>query len=86
MVLLDEDRLKALYPKVDMECLRRQSALFEQKGVPQPDLPTEEKYRWLTAAKSACLQVSPSHPGLMSPQSANMEEEFERLFYSLILT
>lgn len=66
MVLYDESRLRALYPKADLECLKKQSRLFELNDVPGKDLPVEEKYRWLTAAKSACLQVSPSHPGLLT--------------------
>ena len=90
LVLLDEERIKALYPKGDIDCLKNQSRLFEMKNVPAKELPTEEKYRWLTAEKSACLQISPSHPGLLpsaenSDIPAAMEEEFNRLFTSLIL-
>ena len=88
-VLLDEDRIKALYPKADINCLKNQSSLFEMKNVPAKDIPTEEKYRWLTAVKSACIQVSPSHPGLLTSDNPDiplsMEEEFTRLFTSLIL-
>ena len=97
MVILDEDRLKALYPNVDMECLKIQSGVFEMKDVPSANLPVEERYRWLTAVKSACLQVSASHPGLLPEDNTEkrdktddsipnkMEEEFDRLFNSLIL-
>lgn len=98
MVILDEVRLKALYPEADIECLRNQSRLFERNDVPDPELPTEEKYRWLTAVKSACLQVSPSHPGLLIPENQDsqmyedkaarmhlLEAEFSRLFSALVL-
>ena len=98
MVSLDEDRIKALYPNADIECLRNQSRLFELDDVPQKDLPVEEKYRWLTAVKSACLQVSPSHPAILEledydvsetphrPSSIpQLEETFYRLFSSLVL-
>lgn len=90
LVILDEERLKALYPSSDLECLKIQSRLFEMKDVPAQDIPVEEKYRWLTAVKSACLQVSPSHPGLLndfhdSDVTKAMEKEFERLFAQLIL-
>ena len=89
LVLLDEDRIKALYPKADLECLKNQSRLFEMKDVPAKDLPTEEKYRWLTAVKSASLQVSQSHPGLLNTDKEafeySMEKEFDRLFALLIL-
>lgn len=92
LILLDEDRIKALYPKADLDCLKNQSKVFEMKDVPSKDIPIEEKYRWLTAVKSACLQVSPSHPGIL-PSSLmdnteiplKMEMEFQRLFSLLIL-
>ena len=91
LVILDEPRIKALYPGADIDCLRTQSSLFEKQNVPAPEIPVEEKYRWLTAVKSACLQVSPSHPGLLpvadkcTENVADlMEMEFERLFGLLI--
>ena len=89
LVILDEERIKALYPKADIECLKNQVRLFEMKDVPCGDIPIEEKYRWLSAVKSACLQVSPSHPGLISPDESDiktaMENEFDRLFSSIVL-
>ena len=88
MVLLDENRIKALYPDADIDCLKQQSSLFDKTGVPSPSLPIEEQYRWLTAVKSACLQVSPSHPGLLDGEGdvrEKLEKEFDRLFHSLIL-
>lgn len=78
MVILDDDRIKALYPDADLECLRNQSRLFEMKDVPAKDLPVEERYRWLTSVKSACLQVAPSHPGLLiGNPSINVKSERE---------
>lgn len=92
LVIIDDDRIKALYPKADLDCLKTQSKVFEFKDVPEKDIPIEEKYRWLSAVKSACLQVSPSHPGLLNSSSSDkhdialmMESEFQRLFSSLIL-
>ena len=90
LVLLDEERIKALFPKGDIQCLKNQSRLFEMKDVPASELPIEEKYRWLTAVKSACLQVSPSHPGILPKHNVSslpeeMEAEFDRLFSQLIL-
>ncbi len=63
-IYLDSERLKAFDPRVNIERLRHQLQLFERSGVPFPDSPVEERYRWLVAAKSACLQTSPSHPGI----------------------
>ena len=93
LVTFDEKKIAALAPGSDINCLKNQAGLFEMDMVPSPDLPVEEKYRWLTAVKSACLQVSPSHPAILVPKEAPekedvkklMEEEFERLFNLLVL-
>ena len=84
LVLFDEERIKAIFPKADLNCLQTQARLFELQDIPSKDIPVEEKYRWLTAVKSACLQVSPSHPALLPPDKLP-EEEFSRLFESIIL-
>lgn len=91
-IALDRDRILFFNPRVDFECLENQAKLFEQRDVPSPHLPVEEKYRWLTAMKSACLQVSPSHPGIIPPYQRDKEDateildaEFYRLFKELVL-
>lgn len=61
---LDEPRLRALDPTLDICTLRKQLEMFEKPDIPFPGLPVEERYRWLTAAKSAIIQTSPSHPGI----------------------
>lgn len=93
MVMLDEERILAFCPKAELNQLRLQSSLFERKDVPLPDLPVEEKYRWLTAVKSASLQISPSHPAILNidafPSNLSWENllnlEFDRLFTLLVL-
>ncbi|MDE7402052.1 MAG: DUF3037 domain-containing protein [Muribaculaceae bacterium] len=65
---LDPVKLKAINPKVNIERLRQQLNMFESDTVPFPGLPVEERYRWLTAAKSAIIQTSPSHPGIVYPK------------------
>lgn len=89
---LDEKRLSALDPSLNYEMLHNQCILFESNEVPFKELPVEEKYRWLAAVKSAMLQVSPSHPGLINvseelkKESVEiLEEEFNRLFKELVL-
>ena len=85
MVLIDEDRLRALHPAVNLELLKRQSQLFERKDVPFKDLPVEDRYRWLTAAKSAMLQTSASHPGVIMGDNPSLDNEFNRLFSDLVM-
>ena len=88
---IDKSRLLALDPKVKFESLVNQSSIFENTSLPFPHLPVEERYRWLTATKSAILQTSPSHPGIIldknkeeSPERL-LENEFIRLFSELVL-
>lgn len=91
-VWLDEGRLRAFDPGINIDALRAQASLFMREDVPSRGLPVEERYRWLTAVKSAVLQVSPSHPGLLvsAPASAapvssdDLDTEFKRLFSSLV--
>lgn len=90
MILIDEERIKSFYPACNLQSLKQQTNLFERKDVPSEDLPVEEKYRWLTAAKSAMLQTSASHPGILSETKVKkginlLDQEFDRLFESLVL-
>lgn len=51
------------------------------KSGPFAEYRAEERFRWLTAWKSACLQTSRPHPGMCR----NLDETFDRLFSSLVL-
>lgn len=95
-IRLDVGRIKALYGRADIGALRRQASMFMRRDVPSPDVPVEERYRWLSAVKSAVLQVSPSHPGIIAvgddmghnadPGEAEkiLDREFLRLFGQLV--
>ena len=94
-ISLDEERIRAFDPRVDMEMLFSQASVFMRDDVPAAGIPVEERYRWLSAVKSAVLQVSPSHPGLIvmaegetAPAPSPVERldrEFSRLFRDLVL-
>lgn len=90
---IDPRRLAAFDPNLNLETVKRHAAIFERTDLPAADLPCEEKYRWLAAEKSAQLQVSPSHPGIIATEredisvpeaTAMLEKEFERLFNELV--
>ena len=90
---LNEDRLKALDPCVDINKLKHWSSIYGRDDIPFKDIPAEEKYRWLSAVKSAVIQTSPSHPGLVIVSEPEMEKgekiktlekEFDRLFKELV--
>lgn len=90
LIRMDSRRLLAFDPKADTDKIERQTLMFMRQDVPSPELPVEEKYRWLSAVKSAVIQVSPSHPGILEPKSENinaadiLNEEFQRLFDDLV--
>lgn len=81
---IDENRIHALCPDADIETLRAQLSSFEKiaSGVPGiiGDLDPHERFRWLTAVRSASLRTSRPHPG----HTADLDATFNRLFTELI--
>jgi hypothetical protein len=67
---LDEDRITAFYPLIDMNGLRRLLKGFEEvccgrsATSPISRLDIASRFRWLTATRSTILQTSKVHPGL----------------------
>ena len=92
-IVLDKARILGFDPKANLGALYLQASVFERSNVPSAEMPVEERYRWLTAVKSAVIQVSPSHPGIIPPaepgdisdSSERLEAEFRRLLDDLIL-
>lgn len=93
-VVLNTERLRAFDPRLNIETLQQQLAFFKRQDVPDPQLPVEEKYRWLASVKSAVIQTSPSHPGYIKINDAPLENqgfvnalerEFTRLLKLLVL-
>lgn len=88
---IDERRIAMLFRAPDTDCLRRQLGVFTRTDVPAPDLTVEERYRWLAAVKSAIIQTSPSHPGILPPVSTRqdawcaLDSKFEELFRRLVM-
>ncbi len=81
---LATDRLRAFDPEVNIDVLRCQLRMFDCNSTALADLPVEERFRWFSAVKSAVIQTSRPHPGLISPESS-LEETFDRLFRDLVL-
>lgn len=84
---LDAERMRHLRGCHGMEEIERQIGTFlsvargEKKGGSLATLPVEERFRWLTAVKSACLQTSRPHPGL----THDLDDTFRRLLHRLVL-
>ena len=87
-VSIDEHRILSFCPRCDLERLKKQIEVFKFNDVPSRELPVEERYRWLAAVKSAIIQTSPSHPGILHVESENiistLQNKFDSLFARLI--
>lgn len=78
-VYLDEARLKAAFPDIDLAEVRRHLDHFvrvAQGGVdagPIGELPQAERFRWLSSPRSTIIQVSPSHAGLCAEPADTLD-------------
>ncbi|MBD5386312.1 DUF3037 domain-containing protein [bacterium] len=80
-IRINDMKIKAICPHANIDMLQQQVKLFLRRDVPEKGLPVEETYRWLTAAKSAILQTSPSHSGI---SITDLETTFSNLFHELV--
>ena len=79
---LDERRLLALDPATDLDAVRAALSAFERACFEGPlaDRPLGERFRWLTAPRSAIVQPGPVHSGVTDDPAA----ELDRLFACLV--
>ena len=84
-VELDEDRLRALAPDVDVALVKEHLSAFPRICAGGPDsgpigrLPAKERWHWLVAPRSTVVQVSPVHSGLCDSPEAELERLVERM-------
>jgi hypothetical protein len=78
-VELDERRLLALAPEVDLETVRGHLEAIPhvcaggRKAGPIGQLPQKERWHWLVAPRSTILQMSPVHSGLCEDPTRALE-------------
>lgn len=69
-IRLDETRLKALWPEVDVALVREHLSAVPRICAGDPSagpiaaLSQRERFHWLVAARSTMIQTSPTHTGL----------------------
>lgn len=86
-VSIDPRRFEAMCGSLPIDEVKRQLSSFgsiaagEASGGPIAELPAEERFRWLTAVRSACIQTSRPHPGITD----DLDGTFDRLFAELVL-
>lgn len=84
---LDERKLKVFSTELEIECLKNGLRVFDKvclgnkEGgvIAQMDIP--DRFRWLTAVRSACIQTSRPHPGF----SGDLDATLQKLFKELVL-
>jgi hypothetical protein len=82
---LDEARLKALWPEIDIALVRQHLEAFpricsgDPSGGPIARLSLRERFHWLVAPRSTMIQVSPVHTGLCDSPARLMEDLYGRL-------
>lgn len=84
---IDEKRLALFADEIDYESLYSNLQAFEKicNGtadgglIARLDIP--ERFRWLTAVRSSCIQTSRPHPGF----SDDLEKTLECLFAEMVL-
>ena len=79
---LNEDRLRALAPGTDLAAVRGALSAFERacSEGPLAEQTLGERFRWLTAPRSAIVQPGPVHAGITSDPAADLD----RLFTALV--
>jgi hypothetical protein len=87
MYQFDEKRLCSFSTELDMDLLSEALKSFEKicngskAGGVIAQLEIPERFRWLTAVRSSCIQTSRPHPGY----SDNLDTTVEKLFSELVL-
>ena len=84
---LDETRMLAFSPKIDLDELKANLCAFERISIaakgsgPIGQYDQASRFRWLTATRSTVVQCSKVHPGLCT----DAEETLLRLHEELVL-
>lgn len=82
---LDEARLLALAPHVDVDLVRRHLDALSTvcaggaEAGPIGELSTRERWRWLVAPRSTILQMSPPHAGVGGDPDGDIERILARV-------
>lgn len=77
-IVLDERRVLALDPGVDLTAVQAGLTAFERACVEGPlaERPIGDRFRWLTAPRSTMVQPGPVHSGLTDDPAAELDRIF----------
>jgi len=83
---ISEKKLQAFSDNYDIESLETNLKTFQKIAMGSTEggaialLDISERFRWLTAEKSSCLQTSRPHPGF----SSDLDKTLQKLFNELV--
>ena len=83
---LREEKILSLKPSADLEEIQKNLEAFckiaagEKNSSPIAQLDPAERFRWLTAVRSASIQTSRPHPGICT----DLEKTFQTLFEDMV--
>jgi Protein of unknown function (DUF3037) len=89
-VHVDEARLRALWPGLDVELVRQHANAVVRICAGDATagaiacLPQRERFHWLVSPRSAMMQTSPVHTGIFTHEDGRSGELVERLFRQLV--
>lgn len=84
-VLIDDARLRALWPGLDVNLVREHLESIPKICAGAPDagpiaaLPVAARFHWLVSPRSTMIQISPVHSGICEAPEPVLEELFARL-------
>lgn len=81
---VNEPRLRALWPEIDLDLVRRHLEAIPKICDGAPDagpigrLSLRERFHWLVAPRSTIIQVSPVHAGLCDHPERAIDDLFQK--------
>jgi hypothetical protein len=84
-VVVDEARLRALWPELDVELVRKHLEAIPKIAAgalsagPIARLSQRERFHWLVSPRSTIIQVSPVHSGICEEPENTVDKLAERL-------
>ena len=84
-VHVDDERLKALWPEIDVDLVQQHLEAFPRISAGDPSagpiarLSLRERFHWLVSPRSTIIQVSPVHTGICESPEQGLDRLFERL-------
>lgn len=89
-VRVDEARLRALWPELDIELVRKHLQAIpkicagDESAGPIARLSQRERFHWLVSPRSTMIQVSPVHSGICEVQGQSPAQILEQLSRRLL--